>query len=165
MKNPTDLVFLISIATMIAIWRSSWRGRLLLVPILVGYIIGFRHFADEVRRASTHGNTIHGWYSKYNSAERNYAYLWVLGYPPIVFVTVCAVGAKLPIFREKGPNQSGKSDARLPKLEDTTKCPKCHSEMQKKIARKGRFKGKTFWGCIRYPRCYGLRSEKSYGRS
>lgn len=36
-------------------------------------------------------------------------------------------------------------------------CPKCNSEMKKRVARQGANAGKEFWGCIAYPRCNGTR--------
>lgn len=36
-------------------------------------------------------------------------------------------------------------------------CPKCNSEMKKRVARQGVNAGKEFWGCIVYPRCNGTR--------
>ena len=35
-------------------------------------------------------------------------------------------------------------------------CPRCGSKMARRTARKGRFKGHDFWGCIRYPACRGI---------
>ncbi len=35
-------------------------------------------------------------------------------------------------------------------------CPKCGSYMLKKLARKGKYSGKDFWGCARYPECKGI---------
>jgi restriction system protein len=35
-------------------------------------------------------------------------------------------------------------------------CPKCGSEMVRRVARKGVNAGKEFWGCGEYPRCRGV---------
>ena len=35
-------------------------------------------------------------------------------------------------------------------------CPKCGSSMRKRQARKGRFRGKYFYGCSNYPVCHGI---------
>jgi restriction system protein len=35
-------------------------------------------------------------------------------------------------------------------------CPKCGSEMVLRVARKGPYAGKKFWGCSRFPDCRGL---------
>lgn len=35
-------------------------------------------------------------------------------------------------------------------------CPKCGSEMVQRIARKGPYAGKRFWGCSKFPECRGL---------
>lgn len=45
-----------------------------------------------------------------------------------------------------------------------TSCPKCGSQMVRRVARKGSNSGKAFWGCPRYPSCNGVKgisSEKS----
>lgn len=36
-------------------------------------------------------------------------------------------------------------------------CPKCGSEMKKRVARQGNNAGKEFWGCIAFPKCKGIR--------
>jgi restriction system protein len=35
-------------------------------------------------------------------------------------------------------------------------CPRCGSAMVKRVARQGANAGKTFWGCITYPKCRGV---------
>lgn len=35
-------------------------------------------------------------------------------------------------------------------------CPKCGSEMVLRTARKGKYAGKNFWGCSKYPNCNGI---------
>lgn len=39
-------------------------------------------------------------------------------------------------------------------------CKKCGSRMTKRVASKGKYKGKPFFGCLRYPRCKSI--EKYY---
>ena len=36
-------------------------------------------------------------------------------------------------------------------------CPKCSSEMKKRVARQGANAGKEFWGCVAYPKCNGTK--------
>lgn len=36
-------------------------------------------------------------------------------------------------------------------------CPKCNSEMKRRVARQGVNAGKEFWGCAAYPKCNGIR--------
>ena len=36
-------------------------------------------------------------------------------------------------------------------------CPRCGNAMIKRVARKGANSGKTFWGCVQFPRCRGIR--------
>jgi len=40
-------------------------------------------------------------------------------------------------------------------------CPKCGSEMTKRMARQGSNPGKEFWGCVAYPKCNGTRPLES----
>lgn len=37
----------------------------------------------------------------------------------------------------------------------TPSCPKCGSEMTRRVARQGSHAGRNFWGCITYPKCRG----------
>ncbi|MGX9117888.1 topoisomerase DNA-binding C4 zinc finger domain-containing protein [Mesorhizobium sp. BHbsci] len=37
-------------------------------------------------------------------------------------------------------------------------CPKCGSAMVSRLAHRGRYAGKRFWGCARYPSCDGIRN-------
>lgn len=53
---------------------------LIAVAVVIYFIVG-DHFNDKVKGASTHGNTKHGWYSKYNKSEKNEAMIWMVGYP------------------------------------------------------------------------------------
>lgn len=39
-----------------------------------------------------------------------------------------------------------------------TSCPQCGNVMVKRIARRGANSGKTFWGCVEFPRCRGIRT-------
>ena len=48
---------------------------------LVIYQMGISHFFEEVKNASHHGNTIHGWYAKGNGYEKAIATLWVYFFP------------------------------------------------------------------------------------
>ena len=41
--------------------------------------------------------------------------------------------------------------------EGSPKCPICGKSMRKVVARKGRYIGKSFWGCCDYPNCNGTR--------
>lgn len=36
-------------------------------------------------------------------------------------------------------------------------CPHCRNRMTPRVAKRGRNRGKLFWGCPLYPRCYGTR--------
>lgn len=37
-------------------------------------------------------------------------------------------------------------------------CPKCGGEMVQRVAKRGANAGKSFWGCLRYPQCRGVRN-------
>jgi hypothetical protein len=39
-------------------------------------------------------------------------------------------------------------------------CPECGNRMVVRKAKRGRHKGRTFWGCSRYPACNGLLSRR-----
>lgn len=41
--------------------------------------------------------------------------------------------------------------------EENNCCPKCGSAMVLRTAKKGRFVGKKFWGCDRFPKCNGIK--------
>jgi restriction system protein len=39
----------------------------------------------------------------------------------------------------------------------SAECPTCGSAMVKRVAKRGRFAGNSFWGCSKYPTCHGTR--------
>lgn len=41
-------------------------------------------------------------------------------------------------------------------------CPKCNSEMKRRVARQGANAGKEFWGCVAYPKCNGIRPIQNF---
>lgn len=90
MKGPDIFIFIFSVLYLIGIYsgfRDRNKGGLQIlfwcIISLVIYIIGVVNFYDEVRRASTHGNTIHGWYSKSNGSQKAMATFWGIGFPII----------------------------------------------------------------------------------
>jgi restriction system protein len=42
-------------------------------------------------------------------------------------------------------------------VSDERQCPKCGEQMVKRLARKGKTAGDTFWGCPQFPKCRGVR--------
>lgn len=40
--------------------------------------------------------------------------------------------------------------------EEAPSCPKCSSQMVKRVSKKGPHAGKAFWGCSRFPKCWGV---------
>lgn len=79
----------------------------ILIRILHGfftgiYIIGLFYFFDLVKSSSTHGNTIHGWYSKYNLEEKIFAWLWILLIPGIILFISFKLNSLLDkLFKKK----------------------------------------------------------------
>ncbi|OGW45278.1 MAG: hypothetical protein A2Y66_08840 [Nitrospirae bacterium RBG_13_41_22] len=64
--------------------------RALTLLIIVGlaiYILGCIFFTYLVRVSCTHGNCVHGWYSKYNATERFIAMAWILGVPVVAMIS------------------------------------------------------------------------------
>ncbi|GFO60233.1 membrane protein [Geomonas silvestris] len=48
-----------------------------------------------------------------------------------------------------------KVSAQVPPSPQTPSCPKCGSQMKKRVARQGAQAGNEFWGCSTYPKCHG----------
>lgn len=48
----------------------------------------------------------------------------------------------------------------IPPQEGEIDCPKCGGVMRLRLARKGRGKGKHFWGCSQFPACNGTRHHR-----
>lgn len=88
MQGPAIFIFIFSILYLVGIYtgyRDRNKGGLqmffwCLISLII-YIIGVNYFYDEVRTASTHGNTVHGWYSKSNGGEKAIALLWAVFFP------------------------------------------------------------------------------------
>jgi len=45
------------------------------------------------------------------------------------------------------------------KKQGIPRCPDCGSGMTVRVAKSGRYRGRSFYGCIRYPRCKGIVSK------
>ncbi len=85
MDRPDQFMGIAIIAYIIAIIfflkYKVWGASIYLIIVLVIYWkIGFE-LNQDVREASTHGNTIHGWYSKKNGEEKTVAILWFICFP------------------------------------------------------------------------------------
>lgn len=63
------------------------------------------------------------------------------------------VRALRPTFQSPPPKPS-----MLPPADPPTQpvCPKCDGPMVLRLAKKGRNRGKSFWGCRNFPRCNGV---------
>ena len=46
-------------------------------------------------------------------------------------------------------------------VSDSPACPKCGSEMIRRVAKSGANAGNAFWGCARFPACRGIRNMAS----
>jgi hypothetical protein len=80
-----DIVIYLAIAVgLLAAWNSNWVVRITIIISSIIYLFVNLFFFNLVRNASTHGNTIHGWYSKYNRYEKLLAWLWFIIFPIIV---------------------------------------------------------------------------------
>ena len=76
------------------------------------------------------------------------------------FVAAAFVGSGEP--RSQRQNLEGKNSS-LRKRKDgqhgngaTPQCPVCGSDMVLRVAKKGKYAGRQFYGCKKYPRCKGL---------
>jgi ssDNA-binding Zn-finger/Zn-ribbon topoisomerase 1 len=69
-------------------------------------------------------------------------------------------------FGVQNPDWAARLQARLAELEkqaievEKIKCPYCQGYMAiRQVKKEGDHKGKTFWGCLKYPECNGIRAE------
>jgi hypothetical protein len=114
MKGPDIFVFIFSVLYLIGIYsgfRDRNKGGLQILfwctISLIIYLIGVTNFYDEVRRASTHGNTIHGWYSKSNGSEKAMATFWGIGFPIITNgLLLLYIYYRPEKHKEQKPNES-----------------------------------------------------------
>lgn len=58
------------------------------------------------------------------------------------------LGRKLEVGSESAPAERSTSGA--------VKCPKCGSDMVKRVAKRGPNAGQEFWGCSQFPKCRGI---------
>lgn len=151
------------------------------------YFTGCTYFDSKVREACTHGNCKSGWNSKYNYSEKIIYSAWQFGLPLIAFfiyskrkkyansqkeeklnevinpkVADPIASRQRNIFLSNQPvNTDAKEISRkidIASLNDESLCPQCGSPTVIKIARKGRYRGRSFLGCSRYPACRGIRN-------
>lgn len=64
--------------------------------LLLIYWGGCAVLNEEVRTACTHGNCVHGWYSKYNTAEKVVFLAWAVGFPTVVALVAGAMDRSGP---------------------------------------------------------------------
>lgn len=74
---------------------------------LILYLSVFTMLNENVKNSSTHGNTIHGWYSEYNTTEKTIAVAWIIGFPFACYITI------IFLFNPQQKNKSGKDPKRI----------------------------------------------------
>jgi len=65
---------------------------------------------------------------------------------------------KSPKIQPSLISDSQKAERLQPEV-NSMACPVCRSPMVMRTARRGKYAGGSFWGCSRYPKCRGIRSE------
>jgi hypothetical protein len=61
------------------------RARLIAVIVGLVYMSGCGVLNEAVRRACTHGNCVHGWYSKDTRTEQDFYWMWAVGFPVLIY--------------------------------------------------------------------------------
>ncbi len=144
---PHFILIIISIVALYYIFTESWTRKLFLLLFLVVYLGVFSVLNTNVRKASWHGNTKHGWYSKYNSTEKLIATVWIIFFPVGTFVLYSFIFAT----RNEASEDTSKEQSK--NISNIKTCPKCGNPMILRTARRGKHIGKKFWGCSRFPEC------------
>ncbi len=101
-QRALDMLLLITLALcallvlyclVVVLWRRHKVGILRVGAALVAliYFAGCSVLNQAVADGCTHGNCIHGWYSKYNEPEKAIFLLWALGFPVLVGATYMRV--------------------------------------------------------------------------
>jgi restriction system protein len=74
------------------------------------------------------------------------------------FIQLIAGNQLLKLISSVQKNQQiSKSDNEI----QVPTCPKCGSEMKLRIAKKGKYAGQEFWGCLKFPDCRGILALKN----
>lgn len=138
-----------------------------LLAIIV-YLGGLLFWQAQIATHCYSSACTHGWYGSDNNLYKLGFFVWAIGAPAAYFwlrqklpaATVEAIrNAKFEHFR----NTLSQPPVAL---ENPTKdiavhtiapsCPKCGGQMRHRVAHKGRYRGRPFWGCRRYPSCTGI---------
>lgn len=135
------------------------------IALVVIYLIGFVVANNYVADSCAHGNCKHGWNSKYNKEEQRIASLWIIGFPVISYFLVTKLIPEPP----KNPRNINRFTPRVRREDENhignnvnpLSCPRCNSTMKLRVARKGSYAGKEFWGCTNFPRCKGIINKGS----
>lgn len=154
MRNIWEIIALIMIYYIFA--AKEKLQKIFLIIALTIYISISLFLNDNVKKASTHGNTKHGWYSKYNNKEKFIASTWFLTFP-------LGVSFLYIVFFKRRKEENHNAHESVNKNTNITNlniplCPKCNSTMVKRLAKNGEFKGKYFYGCHKFPKCNGITS-------
>ncbi len=74
--------YIVSLIIIFLIFKVKTKSKKIFLIIgLIIYLTVSLGLNTEVRLSSTHGNTKHGWYSKYNSEEKFVAVSWFVAFP------------------------------------------------------------------------------------
>lgn len=70
--------------------------------------------------------------------------------------------ALIALLQEVEPKSDSRSTRALSNISSvpaaaSALCPTCGSEMIRRVAKRGRLAGNSFWGCSKYPTCHGTR--------
>lgn len=117
---------------------------------------GVRDLREAVRRTSvaTRGGdtTLERLYRARAQAIRDLEHLGER--PPIV--QLATTSSPVPQKPSTRPTVSAPPGTSQPS--SIPSCPRCSSRMVRRKARRGRWAGRDFWGCSRYPQCRGTRN-------
>jgi hypothetical protein len=71
------------------------------------------------------------------------------------------VGSRPTINRPRSgkPSQLGQQSDEVPRRKSIPKCPKCGSSMKVRTPKNSRNSNDRFYGCVRWPRCTGIRDK------
>ena len=97
--------------------------------------------------------------ARHNRREQAREDLRFLGIPEqSVVVQTSTSGVSRPTTQPSRRIPRPTTTTRPTTASSTPSCPRCGSGMVWRLARRGRYAGKHFWGCSRYPKCRGIRN-------
>src|SRR5690242_11084618 len=109
--------------------------RIIVISALVlVYTAGCFRLNQAVSDACTHGNCIHGWYSKYNGAEKLAFFAWAIGFP-------LAVAGLRTMIRERN------GDADRARLAHKAEVDAIQQRFKQRISRASSARSRKAWQC------------------